>query len=101
MATTKVILRRERADNKGFAPLYLRITYQRRSAYISMQLDLPISKWDEMFNRVKPNYPNAQQINTWILKKQLELETEWLKAKRNNATIQVHQLKSRSTEKHP
>lgn len=93
MATTRVILRKERTDPRGLAPLYLRITYQRRSSYVSLRFNVPIKKWDEINNRVKPSFPNAQEINSWILKKQSELEKAWLKAKRENVSIQVHELK--------
>jgi len=93
MATTRVILRKERTDSQGVAPLYLRITYQRKSAYVSLKLNIPIKKWDEINSRVKSSYPNAQAINSWILEKQSELEKSWLKEKRSNAKIQVHELK--------
>ena len=93
MATTRVILRKERADSQGAAPLYLRITYQRKSAYVSLKLNVPIKKWDEINSRLKPSFPDAQAVNSWILQKQSELEKTWLKEKRNNAKIQVHELK--------
>lgn len=93
MATTRVILRKERTDSRGVAPLYLRITYQRRSSYVSLKLNVPIKKWDEINSRVKPSFPNAQEINSWILQKQSELEKAWLKAKREKVSIQVHELK--------
>lgn len=93
MATTRVILRKERADSQGMAPLYLRITYQRKSAYVSLKLNVPIKKWDEINSRVKPSFPDAQAVNSWILQKQSELAKSWLKEKRTNAKVQVHELK--------
>jgi len=93
MATTRVILRRSKANSKGLAPLYLRITYQRKTSFIALKLNVPLKNWDETQDRVKPKSPNAQEINSWILQKQSELEKSWLKAKKENASIQVNDLK--------
>ena len=93
MATTRVILRRSKVNRSGLAPLYLRIIYQRKTSFIALKLNIPINQWDEIQDRIKPKSPNAQEINSWILQKQSELEKAWLKSKRNNATIQVHELK--------
>src|SRR5690606_7930213 len=93
MATTRVILRKSKANSKGLAPLYLRITYQRKTSFISLKLNIPLKNWDETQDRVKPKSPNAQEINSWILQKQSELEKAWLKERRTNAKIQVHELK--------
>jgi integrase/recombinase XerD len=93
MATTRVILRTSKTNQKGLAPLYLRITYQRKTSFIALKLNIPLKNWDEVQDRVKPKSPNAQEINSCILQKQSELEKSWLKAKRENVSIQVHELK--------
>src|SRR5690554_4445303 len=93
MATTKVVLRRERADEKGLAPLFLRITHNRKSSYYALKLNVPLKYWDDSQDRLKPKAPNAQEINSWILQKQSELEKSWVKAQRTNSKIKVHELK--------
>jgi len=42
MATTRVILRSSKANQKGLAPLYLRITYKRKTSFIALKLSIPI-----------------------------------------------------------
>src|SRR5690606_22871883 len=64
-----------------------------KSAYVSLKLNVPVKKWDEINSRVKPSFPDAQAVNSWILEKQSEIEKAWLKEKRSRAQIKVHDLK--------
>jgi hypothetical protein len=93
MATTRVVLRKNKVNPEGKAPLYLRITHNRKSSFVSLNLRVPIKQWDETQDRIKPKSPNAQELNSWILQKQNELEQQWLKAQRTNAKLQVSDLK--------
>src|SRR5690606_20466902 len=67
--------------------------YQRKTSFISLKVNVHLKHWDESLDRVKPKVQNAQELNSWILEKQSELEKSWLKEKRSNAKIQVHELK--------
>src|SRR5690606_4381451 len=95
MATTKVILRSERANPKGLAPLYLRITHQRKSRYFSLETFVHKKHWDESTGLLKPKAPNSQELNAWLLQKQAELHTAWVKESGVNKKLKVDEIKEK------
>ena len=89
MATVKVLLRKKKdkegnviltKDNK--LPIVLRVTKDRKTAFIYLGYSVNEKDWDEASSRVKKSHPNSKRLNNFINKKladasdsALELET--------------------------
>ena len=83
MVSVKILFRTDKKNSKNECPLYLRITKNRRSKYISLGILLTDEQWDEENKRVKKSHPNSQRLNKYIATKvseaegvALDLETE-------------------------
>ena len=70
MATVKLILRTERTNKSGEAPLYIRMIKDRKPQYISLNFRLSPSSWNKDEQKIKSSYPNSTRLNAW-LKKQI------------------------------
>ena len=69
--TSKIVLRQYRAKNDGTYPLAIRLTIERKTAYISMGLSLPEKEWDAKNQRLKPSskfVDNTTRFNNLIRK---------------------------------
>jgi len=82
MATLSIVLRKDKINKKGKAPIHFRITKNRKNRYISASLMLEPKYWNENKERVKPNHPSSGRLNNYLRvkfteveKKVLELET--------------------------
>ncbi|WP_313807713.1 site-specific integrase [Flavobacterium sp.] len=62
MATIKIIQRAKVLSNGEF-PIFLRITKDRKSKYISLKLSCNISEWNETKSEFRKNYSNHKQMN--------------------------------------
>jgi len=69
MATTKIILKKNKANKNGEFPLYLRIIKDRKAKFISLGITLPPHQWNEKTGRVRKSHPNSQRMNNFIAKK--------------------------------
>ena len=67
MATSyKIILKKEKVNEKGECPLYLRITENRKSSYKAIGVQVKPDFWDQGQQRVKPKYPNSARVNNFL-----------------------------------
>ncbi|GGG18172.1 site-specific integrase [Pontibacter amylolyticus] len=75
MATVKLIFKIEKVDSAGEVPLYLRITKDRKSRYVSLGVKInPDKHWNEKDRKVKKSHPNSQRLNNFIAQKIAEAE---------------------------
>ena len=74
MATIKIILRTEKIRKNGESPLYIRMTVERKSKYISLKQTIEKKYWDGDKQRVKKSHPNAALLNSFLAKKKAEIE---------------------------
>lgn len=72
MSTVKVIRRKDKEKANGEAPLYLRITKNRRSRYVSIGVYVTDKDWDEVKCMVRKTYPNSVRTNRFIAQKVAE-----------------------------
>ncbi len=80
MATTyKIFLDKRRDKKNNCYPLKVRITHDRRSKEVSLNLQLPNEAWDETRHRIKPSHPNEKLITLKINKTLKELQESSLK----------------------
>jgi integrase/recombinase XerD len=75
MASVKLIFKTEKANAVGEVPLYLRITKDRKSRYVSLGIKInPEKHWNEKDKKVKKSHPNSQRLNNFIAQKIAEAE---------------------------
>ncbi|WP_299755419.1 site-specific integrase [uncultured Pontibacter sp.] len=74
MATVKILLKIEKTDALGEAPLYLRIIKNRTAKYISLGIKLNPKHWNEKEKKVKKSHPNSQRLNNYLAVKIAEAE---------------------------
>lgn len=66
MATIKIIQRTKPLSN-GLFPIYLRITKDRKSKFISLNLSCEKSQWNETKEEFRKNYSNFKQLNNSLI----------------------------------
>ena len=75
MATIKVILREDKTSVKtGKAPLYIRITQNRKSKFIALGIKIEPRYWNDDKSTIKRGVTNYKELNTYILQKRAEIE---------------------------
>jgi integrase/recombinase XerD len=87
MATIKVIIRPEKAKKNGEVPLYIRMTRDRKSKYISLRQSLLPRYWDGDRQRVRKSHPNSARLNAFIAEKRAEIEALSLDVEQGRAQI--------------
>ena len=63
MASVKPILRLDKTAANGEAPIYLRLTKNRKSSYKFTGLRLDPKYWNDQSLQIKPNHPSSAQYN--------------------------------------
>ena len=83
MITIKLILRADRTNKSGEAPLYIRVIKNRKVRYVSLNLRLSPNAWSHNEQKIKRSYPNSSRLNAWLktqvsetLKKAVELQEQ-------------------------
>lgn len=62
----KFILKETKLNKAGEAPIYVRVTVNRKTAEISIKRHLQPSKWNEDTQKAKGNNEAAQSLNHYI-----------------------------------
>ncbi|MDO7846244.1 site-specific integrase [Hymenobacter sp. M29] len=89
MATVKIVLREDKMNKAGEAPVYLRITKERQTTYISLELRVKPQDWDVVLCQVTGSYPNKKRVNNYLLQRKAEAMD----------TVLKKETKSHSSEK--
>jgi hypothetical protein len=69
MLTIKIILKKDKLNEQGLAPLYLRLTKDRKSKFISLQKYLRPEEWNEKLCKVRKAHKNSVQLNAFLAQK--------------------------------
>lgn len=101
MASIKLILRKDKIDQTGEAPLFLRITKDRKSQFLTMGLKLKVSEWDEEKQRVKKNHSNSARLNAFLSTKVAEAQGEVADLSRKRKDVTTRKLKDAIMGKAP
>ena len=67
MASIRVILKEDKINVEGEAPLYLRIIKDRKSKFITLGFKIKPEHWDKEKQEVKKANPNSARLNRLIL----------------------------------
>ncbi len=102
MATVKIILREDRCKVKnGKAPLYLRITKNRKSKYISLGASVLPKNWNTILMKVSKGEKNYQILNAYLATKIAEAEASALNSGMSNKNITTKELRDEIIGKRP
>jgi site-specific recombinase XerD len=93
MSSIKLILRKNKIDKSGEAPLYLRIIKDRKTKFISLSLKLNPNEWDEDRQKVKKNHSNSTRLNAYISQKVADAKGEIADLERRNQSTSARKLK--------
>jgi len=93
MASVKLILRENKIDKSGEAPLYLRLIKDRKTKFISLSLKLNPNEWDEDKQKVKKNHSNSGRLNAYISQKVADAKGEIADLERRNKSTSARKLK--------
>ena len=76
MSSVKAILRIDKINAKGLAPLYLRSTHNRKSAFKALGIYIHPDDWDAVAEKVRKSkrVPNSTRINNLIAAQKLEVQ---------------------------
>lgn len=61
-------------NEQGLAPLYLRITKNRKAKFVSLGIYLKVKDWDPKDKKVKKSHPNSSRLNALIAKRVSDAE---------------------------
>ncbi|WP_448634242.1 tyrosine-type recombinase/integrase [Pedobacter panaciterrae] len=95
MASVKVYPRLDKINKNGQVPIYLRLTKNRKSKYIALDVYINPKDWNEKTGKVKPGAKNATQINSFISSKEAEAEAISLEMETKSKFITAYDIKSR------
>jgi len=95
MATIATVLRKDKINKKGLAPIHFRITRHRKSRYISSSIYIEPKHWNKKKEIVKPSHPNSVQVNNHLSKKYSELQAEVLNLETTSKAITTPKLKEK------
>jgi integrase/recombinase XerD len=93
MSSIKIILRKNKIDKSGTAPLYLRVIKDRKTKFISLSLKLKIIEWDEDKQKVRKNHSNSARLNAYLAQKVADAKGEIADLERRNKSTSVRKLK--------
>ena len=99
MASIKVLLKKNKQNEDGSYPLYIRAIKDRKTKFMAIGIKLFENQWDEREQRVKKSHPNSVRMNALISKKKAEAEAETLDLTLEERTFNAHsfeQVKGRS-----
>lgn len=78
MASVTVVLRKDKLNKKGEAPIHFRIIKNRRISYITSSIMIPIENWDEKKLRIKGKHPHSGRLNSFLSNKFNEIQDKVL-----------------------
>jgi len=74
MASVKLILRKDKMNKVGVAPLHIRIIQYRKTNYVPLGIYLSEKDWNESEKRVRKSHSNSTRLNSFIATKLAEAE---------------------------
>jgi len=93
MSSIKIILKKNKINSKGEAPLYIRIIKNRKTKFISLGVKILIKDWNERQSRVRKSHPNSQRMNNFIAHKVAEAEAVALEMEADSKYVSPKSIK--------
>lgn len=101
MASVKISPRFDKQNGEQKVPLYLRITKNRKSQSIALDVYIPPNDWNSQTNKVKIGAVNAEHINNYIASKVALAEAVALDMETQSTWVTAFDIKSRIMGKVP
>jgi integrase/recombinase XerD len=101
MATVRLILKKDKLNKEGEAPLYIRIIKDRKAKFISLGIKIKPKDWNEKQARVKKSHPNSQRMNNFLAHKIAEAEGIALEMETASKFVSPKSLKESILGKNP
>lgn len=93
MATVKLVLKKNKIDKSGEAPIYIRVTKDRKTKFISLGFKLHPDYWDEEKQTVRKSYRGATRLNALLSQKIADAQGEIAEIERRNVSVSARKLK--------
>ena len=101
MTTSQIVFLRRNKNRNGLIPVYIRITKNRRSAYINTGIHLEEKHWNQTKNKVKPSHPNSARINAIIASKMAKVQRTILEYEWKNKYYSVDHIRDKVLTSNP
>jgi len=95
MASVAIVLRADKVNKKGLAPIHFRIIKDRKVSYIASSILIPIEQWDEKRLRIKSRYPNSSRLNSFLMNKFTEFQDQAYEFQTNQKPLTARLVKSK------
>lgn len=95
MASIKVFPKMNKINKQGLVPVYLRLTKNRRSKYIALDVYIDPKDWNEKTGKLRPGAVNAKQINSYLSIKEAEAEATSLEMESRSKFVSAYDIKSK------
>jgi integrase len=96
MASVKVVLKTGKLLNNGEYPIYIRLTQNRKSSYLSIGASSKLEHWDLKKNVPKKNHPLHKHLQILIDTKVTEANKMLLQMETNGTQMSSYELKQKS-----
>ena len=93
MASIATVLRLDKINKKGFAPVYFRIIKRRKIRYVNSNIKIESNHWDKKRSKVKSNHPNSNRLNSYLSTLFNELQDKVFEAETDNKGLSTADLK--------
>jgi integrase len=91
MSSVTIVLKREKNKPNGECPLFVRLTKNRTSAFISLDIWVKEELWDEKNKRLRGKYPNSARANSYISSVVSKVQAKMLDL--SNPSIPISEVK--------
>lgn len=93
MASVTIILKENKANEKGEMPIYIRLIKGRKAKFISLGIKVHPNQWNSEKLRVKSQFTNSARVNAYIAKKVAEAENTALTLEMKEKHVSSRKIK--------
>ncbi|MES1198195.1 MAG: phage integrase SAM-like domain and Arm DNA-binding domain-containing protein, partial [Chitinophagaceae bacterium] len=94
-ATINLKLWKYRQKKDGLFPIYIRITKNRKSSWMSTNVSVKAKEWDEFKGRVRPGHPNSARLNAYLKQVELKYQNDIIEIENKNLQIGIRGIKQK------
>lgn len=94
MASIKILLRKNKRKANGETPIYIRVTKNRKTKFISTGIYITEDQWDEKSQQVK-KHKNKARVNAFLAHKLAEAQAVALEMETKNKHVTTDQIKKK------
>lgn len=95
MATVKLLLKMDKLNDDGLAPLYIRIIKNRKTKYISLGQYIKPEHWNVKDSSVKKGHPNSARLNAFLKTKIAEATNVALELETKSKNVNTEEIKEK------